>query len=62
MIVFDALAFYSKEINNFKDDNLSFFNKIWLYNEQSKLKHFGYLSKNKKFFPFIKKQGLSFIF
>lgn len=62
MIVFDALAFYSKEINNFQDDNLSFFNKIWLYNEQSKLKHFGYLSKNKKFFPFVKKQGFNFIF
>lgn len=62
MIVFDTLAFYSKEINNFQDDNLSFFNKIWLYNEQSKLKHFGYLSKNKKFFPFVKKQGFGFIF
>lgn len=62
MIVFDALAFYSKEINNFQDDNLSFFNKIWLYNEQSKLNHFGYLSKNKNFFPFVKKQGFSFIF
>lgn len=62
MIVFDALSFYSKEINNFQDDNLSFFNKIWLYNEQSKLKHFGYLSKNKKFFPFVKKQGFNFIF
>ena len=62
MVVFDALAFYSKEINNFQDDNLSFFNKIWLYHEQAKLKHFGYLSKNKKFFPFIKKQGFNFIF
>lgn len=62
MIVFDALAFYSKEINRIKDDNLSFFNKIWLYNEKSKLNHFGYLSKNKKFFPFVKKQGFSFIF
>lgn len=55
MIVFDALAFYSKEINELQDDNLSFFNKIWLYNEKSKLNHFGYLSKNKKFFPFVKK-------
>ena len=62
MIVFDALAFYSKEINRIQDDNLSFLNKIWLYNEQSKLNHFGYLSKNKKFFPFVKKQGFSFIF
>lgn len=62
MVVFDALAFYSKEINEFQDDNLSFFNKIWLYHEQLKLKHFGYLSKNKKFFPFIKKQGFNFIF
>lgn len=62
MIVFDSLAFYSKEINEFQDKNLSFFNKIWLYNEQLKLKHFGYLSKNKKFFPFIKKQGFNFIF
>lgn len=62
MIVFDALAFYSKEINELQDDNLSFFNKIWLYNEKSKLNHFGYLSKNKKFFPFVKKQGFSCIF